>query len=331
MCDMRHDARLDLRLPRPCAREKAAGSGAEMMEGRLDDPSPAAPKKAPPVGEAGPVTWGAERRGPPPATHAIQSAGHGSPDCHQKFWMCLSSNGANRTAYRGFACTGRCRSALVRLKVVPPRSRAATSKTLMTRRRLVLRSARYAEQAISARCRGIGGSTASVCRERASSRTTGQIALSAWTAKRCKLRGCRGISADAALTFCAPADARLRSSMLPVVGCGGAGIAMISVMRAARPRRITVNSSRRRRSGSGWPAVEICWSNFRRSQRECTGGCARSSRQLQLRRVGRILPRAEGAHPTGCALAPSVKRQFTKCCWWASWGIEAPSRDVPIK
>src|SRR5262249_11879265 len=58
----------------------------------------------------------------------------------------------------------------------------------------------------------------------------------------------------------------------PVVGCGGAGIAMISVMRAARPRRITVNSSRRRRSGSGWPAVEICWSNFRRSQRECTGG-----------------------------------------------------------
>src|SRR5262249_49081034 len=27
-------------------------------------------------------------------------------------------------------------------------------------------------------------------------------------------------------------------------------------------------------------------------------GCARSSRQLQLRRVGRILPRAEGAHPT---------------------------------
>jgi hypothetical protein len=107
MCDMRHDARLDLRLPRPCAREKAAGSGAEMMEGRLDDPSPAAPKKAPPVGEAGPVTWGAERRGPPPATHAIQSAGHGSPDCHQKFWMCLSSNGAKRTAYRGFACRGR--------------------------------------------------------------------------------------------------------------------------------------------------------------------------------------------------------------------------------
>src|SRR5215510_5273268 len=36
-----------------------------------------------------------------------------------------------------------------------------------------------------------GGSTASVCHERASSRTTGQIALSAWTAKRCKLRGCR--------------------------------------------------------------------------------------------------------------------------------------------
>src|SRR5262245_51731902 len=105
-----------------------------------------------------------------------------------------------------------------------------------------------------------------------SSRTTGQIALSAWTPKRCKLRGCRGISADAALTFCAPVDAWLRSSMLPVVGCDGAGIAMISVMRAARPRRITVNSSRRRRSGSGWPAVEICWSNFRRSQRECTGG-----------------------------------------------------------
>jgi hypothetical protein len=145
----------------------------------------------------------------------------------------------------------------------PPASESRTGQ---------MESARYAEQAISARCRGIGGSTASVCRERASSQTTGQIALSAWTAKRCKLRGCRGILAGVALTFCAPADAALRSSMLPVVGRGGAGIAMISVMRAARPRRITVNSSRRRRSGSGWPAVEICWSNFRRSQRECTGG-----------------------------------------------------------
>jgi hypothetical protein len=76
--------------PAHAPEKKPAGSGAEMMEGRLDDPSPAAPKKAPPVGEAGPVTWSAERRGPPPATHAIQSAGHGSPDCHQKFWMCLS-------------------------------------------------------------------------------------------------------------------------------------------------------------------------------------------------------------------------------------------------
>src|SRR5262249_33584682 len=43
-------------------------------------------------------------------------------------------------------------------------------------------------------------------------------------------------------------------------------------------RRITVNSSRRRRSGSGWPAVEICWSNFRRSQRGCTGGAITACR-----------------------------------------------------
>jgi hypothetical protein len=109
MCDMRHDARLDLRLPRPCAKEGPAcwGSGASYLG------------------------CGKARAASRNTRNPVRGARF--PDCHQKFWMCLSSNGANRTAYRGFACTGRCRSALGRLKVVAPRSGAATSKTLMTR------------------------------------------------------------------------------------------------------------------------------------------------------------------------------------------------------
>src|SRR5262249_21898794 len=43
-----------------------------------------APKKAPPVGEAGPVTWGAERRGPPPTTPALPVGGARSPCRPQK-------------------------------------------------------------------------------------------------------------------------------------------------------------------------------------------------------------------------------------------------------
>src|SRR5262249_5235379 len=109
--------------------------------GRQATGCPLGPPPAPPMrqrrprllGKRGQLLGVRKGEGRLPQHTQSQSAGHGSPDCHQKFWMCLSSNGANRTAYRGFACTGRCRSALVRLKVVAPRSGAATSKTLMTR------------------------------------------------------------------------------------------------------------------------------------------------------------------------------------------------------